>query len=128
MRTFITCPKRAPSAGIRISRISLIISSLRQGFDSNIWTELTGVQENKIPANIDVRIYEYEWDLTVITKQYQKLVKTARDRLDTAIIHKDYPEIHLMNYSYWIGLSDEHLAILSPNLDIETARTYLYSL
>jgi len=113
---------------VDIVEISAIISSLQQHSDSNLWEQLTGIRE-EAPKNLIVGIYQYDWDPFQIEAQYQKLVKSARDRFEIAINYHNNPlRVGLAETKDWFGLSDEHLAVLNPNLDVIEARAYLDSL
>lgn len=94
-----------------LDRVVSLIQKLEESFDSSIWLELTGCPEQR-SGRLQVLIHEFNYQTTGIEERFKSLVGRAKDRLDRGEI----------------GLSDEYLLLLDPNLDVEAAGEYLDSL
>lgn len=96
---------------VDVNTIQRIIERLEQSFDREIWLQLTGCPEQSA-SRLMVLIYEYDYDLTGMKERFHSLVKRAQHRLDQEEI----------------GMSDEYLELLDPDLNDEAADRYLDSL
>ena len=98
---------------VELNHVLSIVKMLRTKFRNDLWTELTGVDENDDETDkIDVMVFEYDYSMKTINKKFKELIKRAEDRLNNSDI----------------GLSDEYLSIIAEDLDSETANNYLDSL
>lgn len=98
---------------ITLQTILNLLSELKQTFNEDLWFLLTECENNdNNTTKLLSLIYQYDYSDTDINENFIQIVQRAKERLK----NED------------IGISDDHLCLLSPNLNKQEADEYLNSL
>lgn len=98
---------------VNIKQLDLQLKLLQDKFDVNLWNVVT-LSNNIVdiePVKMKMDVVEYLYDRIKIDESFKKIVEQSLDRLDTID-----------------GQSDEYVAFLSKDADIQSAKTYLKGL